>query len=117
VLPHVGLVLLCIVYTLTGATLFYWMERPHEEELRRRGREEVQATRTALLDSLWHLSQRRDDDTRLDWTDAAERQLDNMTRVLFKWFDRNYIMNEQQMFANDTDEQLMWTYVTFIDFT
>uniref|UniRef100_A0A914WTE8 Potassium channel domain-containing protein n=1 Tax=Plectus sambesii TaxID=2011161 RepID=A0A914WTE8_9BILA len=118
VLPHVGLVLLCIVYTLTGATMFYWMERPHEEELRRRGREEVQATRTALLDSLWRLSQRRDDDTRLDWTDAAERQLDNMTRVLFKWFDRNYIVNEQQIFANDTDEEFhAWTWATSVFFS
>lgn len=41
VLPHIGLMVLCILYTFAGATVFYLIERPHEDHMKAQGRKEV----------------------------------------------------------------------------
>jgi hypothetical protein len=79
--------------------------------MRAAGRKEIIQTRTQLLQTLWQLS-RLDDNERDRWTSTAEMQLDNLTSVLFKWFDRHYVMSERQTFGNETDvddEPLMWS--------
>lgn len=69
VLPHLGLVMLCIAYTLAGAVVFYWIERPHEEATRQAGISRVLATKAALLRDLYDLALLPDVRER-QWKDA-----------------------------------------------
>ena len=60
ILPHLGLVALCVGYTMAGGAAFYWLERPYEEQRRSRGLQSVAERREELLAVLWNKSLQAD---------------------------------------------------------
>lgn len=52
-LPHVGLVIFSVLYTVGGALAFYYLERPNEIAVRRESLRDISAQRKLMLDELW----------------------------------------------------------------
>lgn len=53
ILPHVGLIILSLLYTVGGALAFYHLERPNEIAVRRESLRDISAQRKLMLDELW----------------------------------------------------------------
>ncbi|VDK61089.1 unnamed protein product, partial [Onchocerca ochengi] len=53
ILPHVGLVIFSVLYTVGGALAFYYLERPNEIAVRRESLRDISAQRKLMLDELW----------------------------------------------------------------
>uniref|UniRef100_A0A1I7Z1E1 RIC3 domain-containing protein n=1 Tax=Steinernema glaseri TaxID=37863 RepID=A0A1I7Z1E1_9BILA len=53
ILPHVGLILLSMIYVVGGALIFYQLERPNEMEVRRSSLVDIRRQTELMLDSLW----------------------------------------------------------------
>ncbi|VDK54492.1 unnamed protein product [Gongylonema pulchrum] len=53
ILPHVGLIILSLLYIIGGAFAFYHLERPNEIAVRRESLKEVYAQRKLMLEELW----------------------------------------------------------------
>lgn len=53
ILPHIGLIILSLLYTIGGAFAFYYLERPYEIVVRRESLRDILAQRKLMLDELW----------------------------------------------------------------
>lgn len=53
VLPHVGLVLLSVLYICGGAVAFYQLERPYEVSVRNTNLEQIARSRRDFLINMW----------------------------------------------------------------
>lgn len=53
ILPHIGLIILSLLYIIGGAFAFYHLERPNEIAVRQEGLKEVYVRRKLMLDELW----------------------------------------------------------------
>ncbi|VDP07137.1 unnamed protein product [Heligmosomoides polygyrus] len=76
VLPHVGLILLSLLYVVGGAVAFYHMERPNEHKER-------------MLDELWSLVESGAPADLIE--ERANFYVENSTRILFEAFDTHFI--------------------------
>jgi hypothetical protein len=111
VLPHIGLIALSCIYVLIGATVFFYLERPHEYLLRDTNRRLIAQHRRDLFDHLYtrrktrfprpvyrHADRALSPSTPLDGmcavpgnTLTCPDHLLNLTTVLWKAFDTHYI--------------------------
>ena len=110
-----GLVLLCIIYTVGGATIFYLLERANEDKIRKEGVEKIFRTKSHLLELLWDLGNQQNDMTKTFWTDIAGQQIDNLTRILFQAFEDRYISIENIQ-NRTTNTSVIWTFPQAIFF-
>ncbi|VIO91459.1 Uncharacterized protein BM_BM10856 [Brugia malayi] len=53
ILPHIGLIILSLLYAIGGALAFYHLERPNEIAVRRESLKDISAQRKLMLDELW----------------------------------------------------------------
>ena len=53
VLPHVGLICLSCLYVAAGAVVFYHLEEPNEQNVKRRKLANIKDARHALMQTLW----------------------------------------------------------------
>jgi hypothetical protein len=53
ILPHVGLILLSVLYICGGAVAFYQLERPNEVTVRNTNLEQIARSRRDFLDNMW----------------------------------------------------------------
>uniref|UniRef100_A0AAF5RUP0 Serpin domain-containing protein n=1 Tax=Wuchereria bancrofti TaxID=6293 RepID=A0AAF5RUP0_WUCBA len=53
ILPHIGLIILSLLYAIGGALSFYHLERPNEIAVRRESLKDISAQRKLMLDELW----------------------------------------------------------------
>uniref|UniRef100_A0A915PBA0 Potassium channel domain-containing protein n=1 Tax=Setaria digitata TaxID=48799 RepID=A0A915PBA0_9BILA len=125
ILPHVGLIILSLLYTIGGALAFYHLERPNEIAVRRESLKDIFAQKKLMLDELWIML---NDDSISD--EEIERlaihHVDNVTRILFEAFDTHYISASHlrtttaMTSSNDSEaeeEEYSWTFTTALFFT
>ncbi|VDN55130.1 unnamed protein product [Dracunculus medinensis] len=115
VLPHIGLILLSILYIFGGALAFYQLERPNEIQVRKMNLQKIDHYRKYMLNELWIMV---NDNSTSD--EEVERltmvHLDRVTRLLFDAFDTHFITSSHlNEFAND--DECTWTLTTALFFT
>ncbi|VDK48481.1 unnamed protein product [Anisakis simplex] len=115
ILPHIGLILLSVVYIIGGAFAFYHFERPHEIAIRKANLDDINAHRKLMLKHMWSII---NDNTTSDeeMERLALQHMDNVTRLLFEAFDTHYI-NADHLKEKDPDDEHSWTFVTAVFFT
>jgi len=100
ILPHVGLIILSSLYVVTGAAVFYNLERPHEEQTRHEKLDKIFQLKNTLLDNFWLLSSPSSSsgqeelitvDNFLAPEKLLQQDMDNLTHNLFVAFDTHYI--------------------------
>ncbi|CAD6186851.1 unnamed protein product [Caenorhabditis auriculariae] len=92
VLPHVGLVMLSTVYTLLGATIFHYYEKPFEEQLRNETAHRVNGLKTRVIRQLWTMSSNGTEFS--VWQLVANQGMDDLIRDVFIDYTRNYMTPE-----------------------
>ncbi|CAG9530822.1 unnamed protein product [Cercopithifilaria johnstoni] len=126
ILPHVGLIILSMLYTIGGAFAFYYLERPYETVVRRESLRDISAQRKLMLDELWiMLNDESISDEEIER--LALHHVDNVTRVLFEAFDTHYISASHLRSRSNTstasidfmeeEEEYNWTFITALFFT
>ncbi|CAD6190324.1 unnamed protein product [Caenorhabditis auriculariae] len=114
VLPHVGLILLSLLYVIGGAIAFYHMERPHEMAVREKNIRRFIEHKNTMMDELWEL---REAGVSQDFLDAlAVQYVDNVTRILFEAFDTHFI-GARHLRPGGENEEHSWTFITALFFT
>lgn len=113
-MPHIGLILLSCIYIVSGAVVFYHLERPNELDTRKENLRLINEQKTAFLDKMWDLSKKVDEN---EWRSDAFKDIENITKQLFEAFDTHYI--EATHLANNDSSQGgdVWTFNAAIFFT
>lgn len=88
-LPHIGLVILSMVYTLLGATIFHHYEKPFEEQLRNETALRVNMLKTRVMEQLWSMS--INGSSYNQWMQTANNGMDELIRDVFIDYTRNYM--------------------------
>uniref|UniRef100_A0A2K6WHJ1 Potassium channel domain-containing protein n=1 Tax=Onchocerca volvulus TaxID=6282 RepID=A0A2K6WHJ1_ONCVO len=121
-LPHVGLVIFSVLYTVGGALAFYYLERPNEIAVRRESLRDISAQRKLMLDELWvMLNNESVSDEEIER--LANLHVNNVTQVLFEAFNTRYISASHLQSSNETssieftEEECKWTFTTALFFT
>uniref|UniRef100_A0A915IDN8 Uncharacterized protein n=1 Tax=Romanomermis culicivorax TaxID=13658 RepID=A0A915IDN8_ROMCU len=104
ILPHVGLILLSMIYVITGASAFYYLERPHELRIRRTYVRNVTILKVNFLNDVWYsgrgenrLLESKSDELEVYRPSQqlsrpeAENRLERITKKLFEAFDTHYV--------------------------
>ncbi|KIH53226.1 Ion channel [Ancylostoma duodenale] len=90
VLPHVGLILLSLLYVVGGAVAFYHMERPNEVSTKLTSNDRIE--------------------------ERANLYVENSTRILFEAFDTHFI-SAAFLKPGGENEAYSWTFITALFFT
>uniref|UniRef100_A0A1I7XPW0 Ion_trans_2 domain-containing protein n=1 Tax=Heterorhabditis bacteriophora TaxID=37862 RepID=A0A1I7XPW0_HETBA len=114
ILPHVGLILLSLLYVIGGAVAFYHMERPHEVAVRESSIKKFHLHKDRMLDELWTLIETGASPDFIG--EVASEYVDNVTRILFEAFDTHYI-NANHLRPGGEKEAYSWTFITALFFT
>ncbi|KAM3723635.1 TWiK family of potassium channels protein [Dirofilaria immitis] len=123
ILPHIGLIILSLLYTIGGAFAFYYLERPHEIAVRRESLKDISTQRKLMLDELWvMLNDESVSDEEIKR--LAIHHVDNVTRVLFEAFGTHYISASHLRTSTASssvdefmEEEYSWTFTTALFFT
>ncbi|KAK6101759.1 Ion channel family protein [Brugia pahangi] len=124
ILPHIGLIILSLLYAIGGALAFYHLERPNEIAVRHESLKDISAQRKLMLDELWiMLNDESISDEEIER--IAIHHVDNVTRVLFEAFDTHYITASHLRSSTATtltddfveEEEYNWTFTTALFFT
>ncbi|CAB3397388.1 unnamed protein product [Caenorhabditis bovis] len=91
-LPHIGLVLLSMVYTLLGAAIFHHYEKPFEEQLRNETSQRVNDLKNRVMRQLWAMGTNGTSYAR--WHHIANDGMDDLIRDVFLDYTRNYMTPE-----------------------
>ncbi|TKR77323.1 hypothetical protein L596_018320 [Steinernema carpocapsae] len=115
ILPHVGLIILSMIYVFGGALIFYQLERPNEIEVRRSSLVDINRQTNLMLDSLWNVMN-DNRTTEAQFMEMATTHIDNVTRILFEAFDTHYISS---VHLRDPNSEMFhtWTMSTALFFT
>ncbi|VDM54975.1 unnamed protein product [Angiostrongylus costaricensis] len=111
VLPHVGLILLSLLYVVGGAVAFYQMEHPNEMAVRESAIRRFNQHKERMLTELWTLV-----DSGAPPEERASLYVENSTRILFEAFDTNFI-TAALLKPGGENEAYSWTFVTALFFT
>ncbi|CAI5452682.1 unnamed protein product [Caenorhabditis angaria] len=88
-LPHIGLVALSMVYTLLGATIFHYYEKPFEELLRTETSERINHTKTEVRTTLINMFR---NNTSIElWNQTADEGMNRLIRDVFLDYTKNYM--------------------------
>jgi len=119
ILPHVGLILLSSLYVVTGAAVFYNLERPHEEQTRHEKLNKIFQLKSTLLDNFWLLSSSSSSSSSSGQEvellitvedffapeKLLQQDMDNLTHNLFVAFDTHYIDTTHLLRVEDRSQQ------------
>nr|CAD2167717.1 unnamed protein product [Meloidogyne enterolobii] len=115
--PHVGLVLLLVVYLLIGATIFHYLEASNEVLTRDKEMRELLALRDHFHDTIWNLTQSDESVISQDSFYGIGREY--FDKLVLRTFEacRNQFTNERHL-LNKTREttELLWTYTNSLFF-
>ncbi|ETN79305.1 Ion channel [Necator americanus] len=114
VLPHVGLILLSLLYVVGGAVAFYHMERPNEMAVRESAIKRFNQHKERMLDELWTLVESGAPADLIE--ERANLYVENSTRILFEAFDTHFI-SAALLKPGGEDEAYSWTFITALFFT
>ncbi|CAJ0599489.1 unnamed protein product [Cylicocyclus nassatus] len=114
VLPHVGLILLSLLYVVGGAVAFYHMERPNEMAVRESAIRRFNQHKERMLDELWALVESGAPPDLIE--ERANLYVENSTRILFEAFDTHFI-SAALLKPGGEDEAYSWTFITALFFT
>ncbi|KAK0416481.1 hypothetical protein QR680_012514 [Steinernema hermaphroditum] len=115
ILPHVGLIILSMIYVVGGALIFYQLERPNEIEVRRQSFVDIRRQTNLMLDSLWEVMN-DNRTTEEKFVELATSHVDNVTRILFEAFDTHYI-SAMHLREPESEAFHTWTMSTALFFT
>ncbi|WKX99187.1 hypothetical protein Q1695_014231 [Nippostrongylus brasiliensis] len=114
VLPHVGLILLSLLYVVGGAVAFYHMERPNEMAVRESAIRRFNQHKERMLDELWSLVESGAPPDLIE--ERANVYVENSTRILFEAFDTHFI-SAALLKPGGEEEVYSWTFTTALFFT
>ncbi|EPB72805.1 Ion channel [Ancylostoma ceylanicum] len=114
VLPHVGLILLSLLYVVGGAVAFYHMERPNEMAVRESAIRRFNQHKERMLDELWTLVESGAPPDLIE--ERANLYVENSTRILFEAFDTHFI-SAALLKPGGENEAYSWTFITALFFT
>ncbi|CAB3403355.1 unnamed protein product [Caenorhabditis bovis] len=114
ILPHVGLILLSLLYVIGGAMVFYHMERPFEMEVRADNVQRFNEHKEVMLSDLWELRAAGVEQELLE--EVANEYIDNITKILFDAFDTHCI-GAKHLRPGGEHEDHNWTFITALFFT
>ncbi|KAL7070992.1 hypothetical protein ACQ4LE_009882, partial [Meloidogyne hapla] len=116
VLPHIGLILLSLLYVIGGAFIFNYLEGPNEMDIRRDTMEMIEKERNEMLQHLWVIiNDPNYSDDELE--EIAMERVDNISRLLFEAFDTHYVGLSLLQSENSSMAQGTWSMTTAIFFT
>ncbi|TMS36440.1 hypothetical protein L596_003602 [Steinernema carpocapsae] len=108
ILPHVGLVILLIIYLVVGAVMFHYIELPHEMETREHEIRTIFGLRDSFHDNIWNLTRGNDNIiSRESFNSIGQEYFERLVTTIFSAYRK----------LNRTDgEELLWTYSNSIFF-
>ncbi|VDN01927.1 unnamed protein product [Thelazia callipaeda] len=116
ILPHVGLVMLLVVYLLIGATAFHYLEGPNEIETRDRELREIFGLRKNFHDMVWNLTVSGDNLlTRESFDLVGQQYFESLVLAMFEAY-RNQFVNENHLLNRTNGDAMLWTYANSIFF-
>ncbi|MCP9265979.1 AP-2 complex subunit mu [Dirofilaria immitis] len=98
ILPHVGLVVLLIVYLLIGAIVFRYLEAPNELETRDRELRAIFGLRKDFHDMVWNLT-----------VGGDKQYFESLVLAMFEAY-RNQFVNENHLLNKTNGDAMLWTY-------
>ncbi|VDN53180.1 unnamed protein product [Dracunculus medinensis] len=116
ILPHVGLVILLIVYLLIGATVFHYLEGPNEILTRNQELNTIFELRNNFHEVVWNITVAGDSYISRETFDGLGQQyFDALVVAIFQAY-RNQFINENHLLNRTTDNDTLWTYANSIFF-
>ncbi|VDK41694.1 unnamed protein product [Anisakis simplex] len=100
VLPHVALVAVVCLYAVVGAWIFYSLESPHEDRLKRNGVIRINDLRKELVSSMWEKGRPgmmgnagggSGSISMEEWMTITDRRLQKFNENLYKAFKEEYV--------------------------
>ncbi|CAP72374.1 Potassium channel domain-containing protein [Caenorhabditis elegans] len=111
-LPHFGLVLLSIGYTLIGALCFHHYEKPYEQQLRNETSRRIGELKNRVMDQLWRMS--NNGTAYSTWRQTANDGMDELIRDVFWDYTRNYMTPDDVIYG---DGPIKWSFMSSIFFS
>jgi len=143
ILPHVVLICLSVMYTLLGAAIFYGIERPNEDKLKRASLQRIADFKRQIfldIDGRAYLANGSAELLLLNLTDEranatapwlvpresyaleqlllgkyVDAKLNKFIEMLHKAFKEHYVSVDDVVRKNDTD--VMWTFTSSLFFS
>ncbi|KHN70643.1 TWiK family of potassium channels protein 7 [Toxocara canis] len=116
ILPHVGLVILLIVYLLIGATVFHYLEVPNELQTKDRELRTIFGLRDSFHDTIWNLTIAGDSlISRESFNGIGQEYFEALVTSMFDAY-RNQFINERHLLNRTRGDEMLWTYANSIFF-
>ncbi|KAL3102144.1 hypothetical protein niasHS_003553 [Heterodera schachtii] len=114
--PHIGLVLLLVVYLLIGATIFHYLEASNEILTRDREIKELFALRDRFHDTIWNLTHSEENViSRESFNGLGQEYFDKLIAHSFSAC-RNQFTNERHLLNRTHGAEMLWTYANSLFF-
>uniref|UniRef100_A0A914YDD9 Potassium channel domain-containing protein n=1 Tax=Panagrolaimus superbus TaxID=310955 RepID=A0A914YDD9_9BILA len=115
ILPHIGLIILSLLYIVGGAFVFYYLEHPNEVFVRGESLRLIEENRKVMLNHLWLLVS-ENSTTREEVENSVIEHVDNASKLLFDAFDTHFIfVAHLRNPSNQVD--FSWTMTTSVFYT
>uniref|UniRef100_A0A1I7ZJX8 Ion_trans_2 domain-containing protein n=1 Tax=Steinernema glaseri TaxID=37863 RepID=A0A1I7ZJX8_9BILA len=116
ILPHIGLVVLLIIYLIVGATIFHYFELSHEMKTREHELNTIFGLRDTFHDNIWNLTRAGDNViSRESFNSIGQEYFEKLVTSMFTAY-RNQFINERHLLNKTDGEELLWTYSNSIFF-
>ncbi|VDD90262.1 unnamed protein product [Enterobius vermicularis] len=115
IIPHVGLILLSLLYVSGGAVVFYHLEKPNEVEIWERNIKLIDEHRQTMLSNMWKLINNVTV-SKEEIEERAQFYVDGATKLLFQAYDTDFI-TANHLSKRHSDIQRTWTLTNAIFFT
>uniref|UniRef100_A0AC35TYE8 Potassium channel subfamily K member 18 n=1 Tax=Rhabditophanes sp. KR3021 TaxID=114890 RepID=A0AC35TYE8_9BILA len=117
ILPHVGLVLLLILYLLIGASIFHFIEAPNELETRNKELHTIFGLRDQFHENIWNLTQSGNTIiSRESFNGLGQEYFEKLVINIFQAY-RNQFINERHLLNKTDGEEMLWTFANSVFFS
>uniref|UniRef100_A0A914QGG3 Potassium channel domain-containing protein n=1 Tax=Panagrolaimus davidi TaxID=227884 RepID=A0A914QGG3_9BILA len=115
ILPHIGLIILSLLYIVGGAFIFYYLEHPNEVFVRGESLRLIEENRKIMLNHLWLLVT-DNSTTREEVENSVIEHVDNASKLLFDAFDTHFIfVVHLPDIGKFLSENIVWLYGLYVD--
>uniref|UniRef100_A0A0N5A336 Potassium channel subfamily K member 18 n=1 Tax=Parastrongyloides trichosuri TaxID=131310 RepID=A0A0N5A336_PARTI len=116
ILPHVGLVLLLIVYLLIGAKVFHSLEEANERLTKEKELQTIFGLRDSFHDNIWNLTQSGNTIiSRESFNSLGQEYFEQLVKNIFQAY-RNQFINERHLLNRTNGEETLWTFPNSVFF-
>lgn len=116
ILPHVGLVILLILYLFVGATYFYYVESAFEVESKEKELRAIFNLRDNFHESIWNITHSADTViSRESFNGICQEYFERLVQTIFVSY-RNQFINERHLLNSTKGDELLWTYPNSVFF-